>query len=139
MGKITIDYQVVDETCNHCHDTFQTTRGAVYDDSRGFGLYLAALHACHSGRVAHLVVAVRQGYQTFRETCSVAMQITPTETDFQMAVVNAEDSLWISEPYLGRIMNREEALGSPLIQNFFQIADRIVEDNPKIGEYFYHN
>jgi len=136
MGQIAIDYQVVDQTCNHCHATFQVTRGSVYNDSKGFGLYLAALHACHSGRVAHLVVAVREGYQTFRETCSVAMQIAATETAFQMSVVNAEDSPWVSESYLGRIMDREDALESPLIQIFFQVADRVVDDNPKIREYF---
>ena len=112
------------------------TRGAVYDDSLGFGLYLAALHACHSNRVAHLVVAVHEGYQTFRETCAVAMQITATATDFQMFVVNAEDSPWASESYHGRIMDREEALESPLIQIFFRFADQVVDDNPKIREYF---
>lgn len=136
MGQIAIDYQVVDQTCNHCRATFQVTRGSAYDDNIGFGLYLTALHACHSGRVAHLVVAVRKGYQTFRETCAVAMQITATETDFQMSVVNAEDFPWASESYLGRIMDREEALESPLIQIFFRFADQVVDDNPKIREYF---
>ena len=139
MKQIAIDYQVVDQTCDHCQDTFQITRGALYDDSKGFGLYLASLHSCNSARVAHLVVAVREGYQAFRETCAVAMQITATEKDFQVAVVNAEDSPWISESYLGRVLNRKEALESPLIQTFFQITDRIVEDNPKIDEYLYHH
>ena len=135
MGQITIDYQVVSRTCDHCHEKFDVSRGAVYDDGEGFSLYLAGMHKCYYGRLVHLAIAIRGGYKEFQETCAVAVQVAAAEVDFEMFVVDAKDSPWRGEEYLGRMLDREEALESPLIGTFFHTADHIVADNPKVHEY----
>ena len=135
MSQITIDHQDVSQTCDHCHKTFDVSRGSVYEDGEGFSIYLAGMHECHSGRSVHLAIAVREGYKEFQETCAVAMQVRATETDFEMFVADVKDSPWRGESYLGRMMDREEALNSPLKETFFHIADHVVADNPKVHEY----
>lgn len=135
MSQITIDQQVVSQVCDHCHETYDVSRGSVYDGGSGFSIYLAGMHKCLSGRLAHLTIAVREGYQGFQETCAVAMQVWATETAFQMLVVDPKDSPWRGESYLGRMLDREEALNHPLIGTFFHIADHLVAGNVKLNEY----
>lgn len=53
-----------------------------------------------------------------------------------MTVTDASESFWKSEEYLGKLMDRAEALASPLIDSFFHIADHIVSDIPQVRSYF---
>ena len=135
MSQISIDQQAVSRTCDHCHEAYDVSRGSVYDDGRGYAVYLVAMHKCHSGRLVHLAIGVREGYKGFPETCAVTMQVWATESDFEMSLVDAKDSPWQDESYLGRMMNREEALSSSLIGTFFDTADHVVTDTPQVTEY----
>ena len=135
MSAITIDHQVSSQTCEHCHREFEVSRGAAYDNGKGFSIYLAGMHKCGSGSLVHLAIAIREGYKMSHETSAIALQVWATASDFEMQVVDARNSPWRDQSYLGRMMDREEALNSPQKELFFHIADHIVADNPKVQEY----
>jgi hypothetical protein len=132
---VNIDYQNISQNCEHCGEMFKISRGSVYENAKGFSIYLAAMHQCSEGKLVHLAIAVKESYKDFQETCAVAMKIYPTESEFEMTVVDSIDSPWQKESYLGRMLNREEAINSSLIDTFFQIADHIVVDNPELNWY----
>jgi hypothetical protein len=135
MGQITFDYQVISQTCECCQKEFDVSRGSVYDGGQGIGIYIAALHACHPDKIVHLAIALRQGNGTSRDAYSWAIRVWPTETEIQMSVVDAAESPWQNETYLGRMMDRQEALSNPLLDIVFHIADHIVTENPVISTY----
>ena len=94
MGQITIDFEVVNQSCDHCHATFDLSRGSVYENGSRFSIYLAGMHKCHSGKLVHLVIAVSEGYKDFDETCAVACgSIQQKET--------LRCRLWMRKTHLG--------------------------------------
>lgn len=132
---MNIDYQNISQNCEHCGELFEISRGSVYENAQGFSIYLAAMHQCGRGTLVHLAIAVKEGCKDFQETCAVAIQISPTESEFEMTVVDSIYTPWQNESYLGRMLNREEAVNSSFIDTFFQIADHIVIDNPEVNRY----
>jgi hypothetical protein len=135
MSDLTIDYQDVQEACFHCGAIYTVSRGSVYDKREGASIYLAGLHQCGKGRVVHLAVAVREGYEAFTETCAAAIQVINDGTNFEMSFVDPKSSPWQDVDYLGRILTRDEVLNNILKNTFFHIADHIVVGNPTINEY----
>jgi hypothetical protein len=135
MDQITIDYQLVQQRCAHCGSTFNVTRGSVYEAGEGVAIYLAALHACQGGKLAHVAIALRPGYQGAQDRRAIALKVWPTATEFQMAVVDAHESPWQNEVYLDHLMDREEALASPLLDTLFHIVNHVVAENPKLSGY----
>jgi hypothetical protein len=137
VSQITIDHQNAEQKCDHCGETFEVTRGSAYDEGdEGFSIYLAGLHACDSGKLAHMAIAIREGYEGFEDTCAVCLHVWVDESEFRMSVIDPDQSPWKNEAYLGRIMDREEALEHHFISTFFHIADHIVSENPQMKEYF---
>ena len=63
-------------------------------------------------------------------------QIWTDEKSFQVGLVNAADSPWNHVTFLGRILNREEALKHERIAEVFNITDQMVTDDPEITQYF---
>lgn len=135
MGVLTIYHQDVKQSCDDCDETFDVSRGSVYDDGEGIGIYIAGMHQCGSGTMVHLAIAIRKAYEDLAETCAVSLHVWPTESDFEMSVIEPQFSPWKNESNLGRMLEREEALGLAQIETFFHIADHITLKNPKINDY----
>ncbi|HEV7698606.1 MAG TPA: hypothetical protein VGO43_00105 [Pyrinomonadaceae bacterium] len=135
MSDLSIDYQDIQETCADCGAAYTVSRGSVYDDGEGASIYLAGLHQCIEGKVAHLVVAVRPGYEKCTEKCAAAIQIRNGGANLEMSLVDPDLSPWKDLDYLGRILTRDEVLQSVHKDTFFHIADHVVLENPTINDY----
>lgn len=140
MSELTIDYQDIQETCVHCGTSYTVSRGSVYDNGEGASIYLAALHQCEAGRVAHVVISLRGGYEGVGETCAAVLQVRNGGENLEMSLTDPEYSPWNGVDYLGRILTRDEVLGSSTSKNmFFHIADHVVTQNPTINTYLCAN
>ncbi len=51
-------------------------------------------------------------------------------------IVNAEESPWHDATNIGQMLNRDEALAHPWIEDVFHITDHMVTDDPAIKAYF---
>lgn len=131
---MTLDHQDYFDVCDHCQQSFQVIRGSVFDEGEGIALYLAAVHGCSSSLV-DLAIAIREGYADAEETCAIFIKARPNAEQIEMTVVDPKDSFWRTEDYLGRLLTRNEALGSPLIKPFFHIADHIVTEIAELRNY----
>ena len=133
--KTRLDHDTAQKPCEHCGQLMTITRGGVYEDDQGVAIYLAAMHSCESGKLVDLVIAIRQGFDGAPETCAIALKVRPTASEIQMTVTDAEESFWRGEEYLGRLIDRQQALESPLIDSFFRIADHIVREISEVRHY----
>lgn len=135
MSELSIDYQDYRDKCTHCGAEYTVSRGSVYDDGEGASIYLAALHECQGERVAHLAIAVREGYEEFTQTCAAVMQVRNEEENFQVSLTDPWFSPWGGIDYLGRILTRNEVIEGPHKNAFFHVADHVVIENPTIKFY----
>jgi len=63
-------------------------------------------------------------------------QIWTDEANFEVGLVNSSESPWSHITYLGRILDREEALKHQWIDEVFHITDHMVTDDLEIAQYF---
>ena len=135
--NITLDRQAVAEYCPECDADFTVVRGSVFDDGSPFGLYLIALHGhCPDGLMAHLAIAVldRSVPQRFPE--ATAMRVISYSDRYGYVVVDWTESPFQHEAFLGKMLDREEALASQHRETFFHVAGHIVNDLPDARAYF---
>jgi hypothetical protein len=133
--NITLDRQVATKRCDSCKVTFTTVRGSVFDAGVPFGLYLIALHG-HSprGPMAHLAVAVLpRGAEA--APVAAAMEVISMPDQIGYSVVNWTDSPWLSETYLGQMLDRDEVLESPLRPLFLHVGEHVVRELPEVRDY----
>ena len=135
MSILSLDQQIVRQRCSHCGQEFTVSRGSAYEDGDGIALYLAGLHACDGPPVAHLAIAMRPGYRDKVRPEAILLQMWATEDDVSMQVTNAAESPWSGEEYLGHLLDREEALASPLLETVFRIAGHVARDNTTVSVY----
>ncbi|MBM0103558.1 hypothetical protein JM946_02330 [Steroidobacter sp. S1-65] len=63
-------------------------------------------------------------------------RIWTDERDFKIGLVDAKDSPWSHVTFLGRILDRDEALKHEWIDDVFHITDHMVTDDAEITQYF---
>jgi hypothetical protein len=132
---LRLDQQAVRDRCSHCGREFSVIRGSAYEDNGGIALYLAGLHSCDGPPIAHLAVAIRPGYRDNAGPEAILLQVWTTDDSIDMRVTDAVESPWRGEAYLGRLLNRDEALASPLLETVYRIAGRVARDNAAVSEY----
>jgi hypothetical protein len=80
-----------------------------------------------------MAIAVKDAQQA--NPSAVSIQVWPTETEYQMVIIDPSISPWRAHTYLGRMLTREEALASPLKGEFFRIAGHVLAENPDINSF----
>jgi hypothetical protein len=61
--------------------------------------------------------------------------VRSTETEYQVTVVDAEESPWKGVTLLGRMLDRAEALQHERLREVFHISDHMVRDDQPVREY----
>lgn len=135
MAILSLDQQTTRQRCSHCGRQFDVSRGSAYEDGEGVALYLAGLHACDGPPIAHLAVAVRPGYRDNAGAEAILMQMWTAADGIEMFVTDAMESPWSSEEYLGTLLDRVEALESPLLETAFRIAGHVARYNATVARY----
>ncbi len=64
------------------------------------------------------------------------MTIRDGGAQYEVIVVDANESPWHDATFIGRMLNRDEALKHPWIEEVFHISDHILEDDPEVKTYF---
>ena len=56
--------------------------------------------------------------------------------NYQVGIVNAAESPWSYVTFLGKILDREEALDHEWMKDVFHITDHMVENDTEIVRFF---
>lgn len=138
--SIQVDEREESRSCPSCKSAIRVVRGIVVEDDENRGLYKAELTALgpeHTEPRVALVIGLLDPSADGEDRGRVAsLTVWPTATEIQMGLTERGDSVWTREErWLGRIMDRSEVLSNPMNDDFFHVADHVVDVDRRIGEY----
>jgi hypothetical protein len=123
--------------CSHCGEESKTVWGWVSKDNAAHAVYFANLMTGHLEASARLTISIG-GWgdeDNLAKRKWIYIEARPTPTSYEMMVREPEESLYNGKPILGTSMTRPEALASPLLQEFFAVADYIAFNDPAVRSY----
>jgi len=65
----------------------------------------------------------------------IFMEARPTSDRYELMVREPDESYYFNKPILGKPMARSEALASPLLTDFFAVADFVAFNDPAVKSY----
>ena len=136
-----IEIEFEDPTFDYCEccgkETIRLTR-FVYQDGDAFAVYYAKFTKGHDKNVLYGLIGLGEWGEGAEPSDRLAFpfRIWTNESHFQVGLVDKSESPWEDATYLGRILDREEALQHPWLRDVFHITDHIVVEDEPVVEYF---
>ena len=123
--------------CPHCGEESMTVWGWVSKDNATHGAYFANLMTGHQEISARLTISIggwgEEDNLTKRNW--VLIEARPIPGSYEMMVREPEESLYNGKTILGKALTRSEALASPLMREFWAVADHIAHNDPAVKSY----
>jgi hypothetical protein len=139
MGIVAIEYadRIEGEPCPCCGGRTTRLTRFVYSDGDAHAVYYAAFSNNHPDRHASVAISLGEWGEgaTSDGRIAFAVRIRSAEAEYQIMVVDAAESPWNDVAYLGRMLDRKEALAHPWITEVFHITDHIVTEDQDVRDY----
>lgn len=136
---LRIEFEEPTETrCVCCGNTTARFTRFVYQDDNAFAVYYAQYTRGHAGGDVNGLIGLGawgEGAEP-KDRVAFAVKIWTNEARYQVGLVDAAESPWSEATFLGRILNRDEALHHPRVKGAFHITDHMVTEDRAIVEYF---
>jgi len=137
---INIEFEEpVEEICECCgNKTVRLTR-FVYQNDDAFAVYYAQYTEAHEGKYINGLIGLGEwGDDEVGPEARLAFpfQIWSNDENFVVRLVDSEESPWSHVSFMGKILDREEALKHEWIKDVFHITDHMVTDDKEIVKYF---
>ena len=144
MGVISIELSERNddpEPCPCCGGRTTRLTRFVYSDGDAHAVYYASYSDNHPDRWISALIGIGEWGEESSPSDRVAfpIRIRSTESEYQVTFVDRRESPWDGVTFLGRILDRNEALAHPLKEEVFHITDHLVSDDPEVREYFADN
>lgn len=126
------------EKCDCCGGITTRLTRFVYKDGDAFAIYYAIFSDNHPD--TEIKVAIGMGEwgdeASPEDRRAFALAIRDGGTQYEVMVVDANESPWHDATFIGQMLNREDALKHPWIEEVFHISDHILEDDPEVKAHF---
>jgi hypothetical protein len=135
---LTFDFEEpTSATCECCGGITTALTRFVYEDGDAYAIYYARFGVSHVPRVVEAVVSIGEWGEGSGPWDRVAfpLRLRATDTDYQVTVVEADESPWQGAELLGRMLDRAEALQHERLQEVFHITDHMVQDDIPLRDY----
>lgn len=139
LAAYTIEFndKIKSLRCPHCGEESMTVWGWVFKNNAVHAAYFANLMTGHQEVSARLTISIG-GWGEENDLAKrkwVFIEARPIPGSYEMMVREPEESLYRKEQFLGTALAREEAKASPLIEEFFAVADYIAFNDPAVRSY----
>ena len=127
--------------CPDCGEKQMTVWGFVSKDNVAHAIYYAGLMTGHDQISVRLTVSIggwgieNVDEQNVEARHWIFMEARPTSDRYEIMVRDPEESYYFNKPILGKPMARAEALASPLLDEFFAVADFVAFNDPAVKSY----
>lgn len=110
----------------------------VYQDNHAFAVYYLLFTEGHNEKVAEGLIGLGQWGEDGapEKRTAFPFRIWTTEKNYHVGLMDARDSVWGDVTFLGRVLDREEALKHEWIQDVYHITDHIVMEDREVISYF---
>lgn len=125
--------------CECCGKTTTRLTRFVYKNDDAYAVYYAIFTPQHPEKVLRGIVSLGEwGDDNVGPEGRLAFpfEIRVMGDRFQVGMVDADASPWSHVTFLGRILNREEALKHAWISEVFHVTDHMVTDDEEVVRYF---
>lgn len=125
------------EPCPCCGGKTTALTRFVHKDGDAYAIYYAHFSDNHPDWVVLATVSLGEWWEgtTPKERVAFAFELRPTESEFQVSIIDAICSPWRDAKVIGRTLDRAEALAHPLLKQAFHITDHIVSEDAPVREY----
>ena len=137
MLTVELGDEVSNLLCPCCGKPYKSVCGFISKNSDAYSMYFATLQSGHEEICVGLTLSIGKWWDddALDERHWILLTIRPTPTDFGMRVDEPESSSHANFKPLGIALTRAQALESPLKEQFFEVADFIVENDPAVNSY----
>lgn len=125
------------EQCQCCGNTTTRLTRFVYQYGDAFAVYFALFTEGHEDQVVHLLIGLGEWGEDAPPEKRTAFAVKIWQDDnWNVTVTDRIQSPWRRTEFLGNILDREEALNHPWIQDVFHISDYVVMQDKLVIDYF---
>jgi len=137
MFSLELGDEVTNKTCNCCGEPYKSVVGFIKRDSDAYAVYFATLQTGHTEITVGLTLSVGKWWDdtALNERHWIYLIIEPSPTNFNMRIGEPSNSAHANFKPLGIALSREKALESELKDDFFAVADYIVDEDPAVNSY----
>jgi len=126
------------DKCECCGNTTTRLTRFVYLDDYAHAVYYVMFTDGHEDKVAYTLIGLGEWGEesTPAERTAFSVKIWIRDEKWAVTVTDREESPWSHTDYLGEILNRDEALDHPMINDVYHITDHIVLEDIPVINYF---
>lgn len=124
--------------CECCGGTSTSLTRFVYKDGDAFAIYYASFSDNHPEGAVVGVISIGGwgGDDIPPNRVAFPFRLWEGEENFNVGLTNADESPWKGIELLGKMLDREEALSHPWVDDVFHITDHITEDDTEVINFF---
>ncbi len=124
--------------CECCGGTMTSLTRFVYKDGNAFAIYHATFSENHfdSGVLGVISLGDWDSDGSSSNRVGFPFRLWQGEENFNVGITNRDECPWKDSNTIGRILDREEALIHPWIDDVFHITDHITKDDIEIVTFF---
>ena len=137
MLSLELGDEVSNLLCPCCGRPYKSVCGFINKDSDAYCMYFATLQTGHEDICVGLTPSIGKWWDdnALDQRHWIFLTIRPTPTDFGMRIDEPQGSSHANFKPLGIALTRAQALETPLKNDFFEVADFIVENDPAVNSY----
>ena len=137
MIRIELDPPKQSAPCPCCGGKTTSLTRFVYKDDDAYAIYYAKFSDNHPERIVTASVSIGEWDDdaTPDQRIAFAVKLRATESEYEVSVVDAASSPWNDVAFIGRTLDRDEALAHPRINEIFHITDHMVVDDAPLVAY----
>lgn len=123
--------------CSCCGHPIELSYGFMYRDGDAYAIYQAAWSYAHVEDGADVAIEVSERWDAndTKTRVSFGLRIYVQEEDIGLTLVDPADSAWSGRDNAGRMLQRAEALRHPLKADVLDLAEEIIDKDPKIRRF----
>jgi hypothetical protein len=136
---LTIEFEPSKEgaPCKCCGGRTTSLVRFVYSDGDAYAIYYAMFSGNHPDRIVVATVSLGEWgeHTTPEQRVAFAMELRSTENEYQVSLIDSDQSPWRDSRVIGRTLDREEALTHPWVKDAFHVAEHMAAEDGSIRSH----
>jgi hypothetical protein len=135
--SLELGEELADIGCALCAGGHKSAYGFIYKDVNAYGLYFATLNVGHGKSCVGLTLSLGKWWDedAVDERSWVFISVWPEADEYHMGLRDPHLSRHFNFAALGKPLDWEAALLSPLRADFFEVTDYVIANDPAVASY----